>query len=391
MTRRPSQASVVQLLIAGLPFILNGCAEERGEPPDALAHIVFEEVARVDGYEHDLVSINSSALSSDAVIAIGQTLVGTVLLVDRSGEVLGSVGSSGEGPGEFRVVGPMGWWGTDTLWVYDPWQRRLTSFSIETLKHLGVESMNPLMPTSGEGWVRREPLGLSPGHGLLFRGVPGGPSSSAEAIGVSEPGASAPRILFTFPRVDEDVMFGDSSIRVGFGIPWTLRSLVDVSPDGRRVASLVMSEGEGGTIHTTTTLLSLDGDTLFSTPARFDAVPITASEADSALGAALERMPQSTRHRFGIDLDAVSLPSMKPAFSTIVVGVEGSVWQRVRSLASYDAGAYLWLDPGGTMRGVGHLPAGRILEADDEIVWVEETDSVGVPSLVAYRYSLDPA
>lgn len=81
-------------------------------------------------------------------VAVGLASPPQVLLFDRSGNLIYSVGGPGEGPGEFLSVGSVVDLGGDTLGVWDPYRRRLSQFGPrgEHLRDLDLSGDVPESP-----------------------------------------------------------------------------------------------------------------------------------------------------------------------------------------------------------------------------------------------------
>lgn len=70
----------------------------------------------------DLVPISWLTVSPKGVLAVWQDQDGVIRRFDTTGNELASVGASGEGPGEFRMMSVGGFVG-ESLWVSDPMLR----------------------------------------------------------------------------------------------------------------------------------------------------------------------------------------------------------------------------------------------------------------------------
>ena len=99
----PLLLTVGFVLVGGL---LASCGpdagQDRGGPADSGVTYDIVEELRIDGYEHNLVPIDTTirvAVAENGMIAIAQLQTSNVLFFSETGEALGSIGRDGEGPG----------------------------------------------------------------------------------------------------------------------------------------------------------------------------------------------------------------------------------------------------------------------------------------------------
>jgi hypothetical protein len=84
----------------------------------------------IDGVEHDLDLVLGLTVSPKGVIVAPVVREHRLQFFDATGKPLSSLGRTGEGPGEFRILGSgISGWIADTLWVYDVGLRRVTLVS----------------------------------------------------------------------------------------------------------------------------------------------------------------------------------------------------------------------------------------------------------------------
>jgi hypothetical protein len=105
---------------------LASCGERRGTLVDTVSYVghakrleAIEEV-RIHGVAADLVPVpfgwqRGIAIARDGSITVAQPQDNTIRFFSVAGTERGRFGRAGDGPGEFRRLGGLGWLG-DTLW-----------------------------------------------------------------------------------------------------------------------------------------------------------------------------------------------------------------------------------------------------------------------------------
>lgn len=83
---------------------------------------------RIDAEAENLSAISTLAVSPSGILAVYLKQDGVIRLFSPAGKAVGSAGHTGEGPGEFRDLGAIGWIG-DTLWASDRRLQRLTRYA----------------------------------------------------------------------------------------------------------------------------------------------------------------------------------------------------------------------------------------------------------------------
>ena len=135
-----------------------GCAGDRegAGAADAPAAGLVEEL-RIDGVQHNLVPIGylgGVAVRGDGTIALRQGQDSRVLFFAADGQTAGSFGGPGEGPGEFRGMGRMGWM-ADSLWVLDAGTARITliapDFTLARIMPVPMQARPPVHLPSVRG------------------------------------------------------------------------------------------------------------------------------------------------------------------------------------------------------------------------------------------------
>jgi hypothetical protein len=386
-------------------LLLNACGDEavqRDAPEEGVVFDVVEEL-RIDGYEHELVPIDTTirvAVSETGLIAIAQGQTNDVRFFSESGEPMGSLGRRGEGPAEFMQLWRLGWI-ADTLYAYDFSLRRFTLIDpdLQYVRYIHV------------------PNGARPGPHLAgrlpeFSLVYGGALYADGSVYGQLAGALTPMetehydpTWTTYGRVAED-----GTIISYF--QWTSSTMdpVEVTVDGRRL--LMSREILGSTIRPVLRLndtgtrmahlrVSMEGSdagtfelemedvfsgTLYVRRYPFDVRPITEEMKDSIIDDMYADSPPEFAGVAEVVRREGVFPPMIPPVVGMVGGQDDSLWIRLTDTA--DGRPYLVLDPTGEPVGRITLPHNeRIAVADlDEMrIWVIESDEYDVESVIRYR------
>ncbi len=358
----------------------------------------FVEELRIDGYEENLVPIDTTirvAVAENGMIAIAQLQTSNVLFFSETGEALGSIGRDGEGPGEFRSAWRLGWI-ADTLYAYDFSLRRFTLIDpdLQYVRYIYV----PNGARAGPEMAGRLPdFGIEYGGALYADGsVYGQFAGTQDAVANSDydPGKT------TYGRVREDgtivsyFQFSSGNaqpIEVSLGggrvglmasnlLPSPERPILRLSADGIRMAHInVAMEGpDAGTFEIK--MEDVYTGVLYVRRYPFDPVPITQAIRDSILEARLENMsPEMARALRG----GATFPPMLPPVVGMVGGRDNTLWIRMRD--TEEGRLYRILDPSGEPVGTLTLPLNsRIAVADLRQIWVIEIDELDVESVVRY-------
>lgn len=144
-----------------------------------------------------LTGVRDIAVSAGGEAYVLASRLYRVLAFSRTGELLGSVGREGQGPGEFQSPRRTGLTG-DTLWIADSGSDRVVLFDRNDLSFLG--SLAPSAPVGTELGARM-PLGLSRGGAplyLTYRNEPWGPETvrgiDARYVGLTNGALSDPSV-----------------------------------------------------------------------------------------------------------------------------------------------------------------------------------------------------
>lgn len=355
------------------------------QPVAPMARLV--EDLRLDATREDFPAVGRIYVGPDESIVVPVNQDMQLRVYDSSGRKTGVVGRRGSGPGEFTSLALLGWLG-DTMWVGDIRQYR-TSFFAPDLKLLRTSAWSQAQTEIGAG----ERLGyfypatlLSDGSALgeglvIATGGERGPSRGSATARQSRSGDL--KILVRRPP-DEESPWMMYVSGLGYGIPFALQP--QRVYDARRFAELSapIPTRPDGTFRVT--VLSIDGDTVFSRQYPFRGVPIPQSAKDSAAAWFLNRPtegPSDTPRRFST-LARERMGSWYIPVESILLGLDETVWIGMRP--TDEGRRYLVLNAAGDPVGSVMVPRStRVRQARADRIWVTETDDDGLSSVVRYR------
>lgn len=251
---------------------------------------------------------NVGAIEVDGLgrLWVAETQAQELRVFDRQGRHLRTVGRRGGGPGEFRGINAIVWGPDGNLWVVDPPNNRISV--IDT-----AGTVVTSRPTIGNMVISPWPGGVdSAGYIYGFA-----PDPDREGIVLVRYDATM-RALDTIPvprRTERDAGFFEIRSNQGYvraSVPYTSRLI------WRLVWPGYIWFGETGEYRLYQR--SLAGDTLRIVSKRFEPLPVTASDIDSAI----ERLEWFTRQ--GGRVDRSKFPAVKPAWEAIYADDERNLW-----------------------------------------------------------------
>lgn len=371
-----------------------GCAESPA--PEAPLLQLTQEL-RLDADTEDFSAVGRIYVGPRREIVVPLRQDMQIRIYDSTGARIAAIGRQGEGPGEFRSLGLVGWV-ADTLWVYDIRIQRLTFVSpageyersVSLPWAMSGDTITAAGVTGRMGFA--SPLALFTDGTMLAE-------ARLMPLNEQQPDSDWPARVFVLATFDGDARLVQQPPSyederwfmtvAGFGrsIPFAGRPLFAVSPDGQRFAHLVteVTSSEGGTY--TLSMFNGSGDTAFVRSYPFRGVPIPQSAADSAIEA--ERNtggregPSDLNERFA----RVARERMPPVYAPVqamVLGLDGTTWLTLRD--SDEGRVVLVLDATGDVIGRVVLPERATLrQATRSQIWVTQADANGLVSVVRYR------
>lgn len=375
-----SRARLFSLCLV-LAFIRNADAQT-----DAPRVRIVEDL-RLDATAEDFPTVGAIYVGPRGEIVVPIRLDQQLRIYSPSGKRLAVVGRKGAGPGEFTAIMNVGW-KADTMWVQDRGQRRASYFGPD-YKLLRTETWPPIEARpSGLRVVFFDPFALLPdgswlGQGLLEQTTGVMPRG---VLAVRSPVGSVRAALYMPAENDPRMMWVAG---LGRGVPFSLQSQYSFPYDGSRFGELSAPIPASVTSYFTVTVIRATGDTIFSRRYQFRGEPIPRQAKDSALAAMIppsgrvSEGPQDLPQRFqAMARDRMS--SWYIPVETITLGLDQTIWIGLRP--TDEGRKTLILNGRGDPIGTVLLPrSSRLRQATASHLWVTETDSDGLTSVVRYR------
>jgi len=313
-----------------------------------------------------------------------------VIVVDTKGRLARMVGRRGEGPGEFRFVGSLGWMG-DSLWVSDPAMRRLSFFGAdgEYLRSLPFPVLRPRRPglelsteaILGDGSLLiRENWGVSDASFVAATGLLVLRATRAGRITDTVRWLAARRGAMVVRLPTGGIMQRDQ--------PWSDDDLHAIDPRGTEFIVVERPTAESpASARFRLLVYGTDGRLRFERSVPYDPVALTGSRFD----AEVQRAAAPILRRFssaGHAKDAVALEFFRPRFlppvRNLLVGRDQSIWINVQRKESDET--WLVFDKTGTLTGtILAPPQVRLLAVSSTGAWGIELDPNDLPIPVRYR------
>lgn len=375
-----------------LPLIALLCASPcfAGAQPAAPRVRIAEEL-RLDATAEDFPTVSRVVVGprGEMVVPIIQDM--QLRIYDSTGRRVAVVGRRGRGPGEFQSPNVIGWLG-DTLWVTDRTQQR-TSFFGADYKLLRTEAW-PQEDALGRAGMARivffDPIALAADGAVIGRAFQQSATNESDAhlVYVHRSPSGDLRPLITVRRQeDEPAMMVVSGL--GRPVPFALIPQYAIATDGTRIGQLTAPLPRGREGAFTVTVFGPGGDTLATRTFSFRGTPIPRRAADSAIAAfvpadgRLREGPADLPQRFQA-LARERMPSVYTPVETILLGLDRTIWIGMRPTA--EGREMLILNGRAEPVGSLMLPAStRVRQATANHVWVTETDTDGLSSVVRYR------
>lgn len=328
-------------------------------------------------------------VTTSGLLLVRRASAGVVDVLDSDGRPIRSIGGLGEGPGEFRIAFGHGLVG-DTLWIRNFPEPRISTFLLDGT-HLETSTRRVDF-----GHPFSAPTGIS---GLLAGGRAYA-RPNAFVMGAHE------RIPMPLLVGDRELSDADTLVLqpnpapmflpdVGvFGLnPFPLPPLTSVAGDGTSILVAEWRDEAAGPLELR--LFEPTGDLFWTRSLSLSRPPIPDRMRDSLVEHGVARA--ATAHERARERDStvprdlrelveagLSIPSVEPPVTRVVLGVDRSVWLR-RSDGS-EGREWLVLDGSGTPAFRVRLPASVSVEAASlDAIWATDVDALDIPYLVKYR------
>jgi hypothetical protein len=371
--------SIGILLLAAVQFSVDG--------PERIGVVEDLRIGARNG-PAALTAVTSIAVDAKGhLVYVGQPREKLVRVFDaRTGDLTGTIGRRGSGPGEFQTVSRLSI-KSDTLCVADKTQQRISLFTLNG-RHIATERIVlPPLRRFGRAIsaIMLGPRDLVWGEALLNMGsVAAGRTTRSPIVQMTREGELV-RV------VDErDVTGTMTAAAFGGGILIFLQPFANqghlraLAPDGSALVVVETLEGQSAIL---VTKIAAEGDTLFSRRLAHTPRPITESEQDSILQAYAEDF--GARENPGRGRKAaeeyVRIPAWLPPIEDALIASDGRVWLKRQELSASHA---LWvvLDNRGRLVATVRVPEeATMLLAEKEHAWGVVRDELDVPFLIRYR------
>lgn len=341
-------------------------------------------IGAVEGEEHDLFDgVRGLVVLSDGRIVVANNGDESVRWYSPDGAFLLQRGGPGEGPGEFSRLGDITLLDGDTVVAVDWAGRRFTLFGPDG-------AVGPTTRIDGMTAPPGRMYRLSSGEWIL-----GTSGASTAQLGDGPPEAGVYRLDSPLLRISAD---GSQVDTLGL-FPSTeveIRTdqgglLFGPAPFGRRLAYAVVDDE---VLIATGDRLQLDiyspaGSVLRSVRAPDVDVSLTSEDGTAYHEFLRERAANaSPDQRAAVErsISDTQLPDSMPAFSSIVVDADGSVWVGEFRPDMGAAQQFLVFDTDGRFTGRAAMPPSfRVMAIDGRLAWGRTTDELGVEYVVAYE------
>lgn len=399
--RPPRRLALV--LTVGLSFA--ACAEARTEPgleelPVATAEREVR-IGSIDDPDYAFGTVSDVAVGPDGDIYSLHSQENLIRRWTAEGVAAGTIGRTGEGPGEYTSPRSLGWRG-DSLWVFDTRMYRVSFFD---RAGTFLSALSPRVDLgsgttrSDGGYPARPEALLADGNVLAV--TPGfsndivSGSLTELAYVRTDPSGAVLDTLTMLPVGPTNVL---GVLRENGGTftsqPFGDSQLAELAHDGSglllldRPAAITPAPSEFRL-----TRLDLNGDTVYSRAYAYDPVALPRERVDSAveaMGSMLfgfmgERTGTTRSQWEGWVTEAMYVPPFYAPVESVLPGRDGTIWLE---LSPAVAGEPEWLvleEDGSPLARVDAPDGLRILLADRSTLWGVETDELDVPYIVRYR------
>jgi hypothetical protein len=376
------------LRILPLVLVVSAAEAPAQTQPERWTLVPELRIGSVNAVNYSLSRIGGMVVDGDGSMFVVQPAGREVRVFDSQGRYVRTIGREGGGPGEFNSAGRIGLRG-DTLWVSDIQLSRLTLFSRtgDVLDALTISG--PMIP---EISTRPTPPSTLAADGTILAGPL---TSSRDDLGWIPVVRMDRRgnLIETFGALRDEPPFrlqgtiDGREMRAMVTRPVQMSGLWAVSPvDGSVIiVDRPIATGDGEARFRVQRLRSAS-DTIFNRNYLYTPKRIPQAGIDSILGRGAilgdSPVPPEMLRQYRDQLGPLRYDA---PISQLVAGRDGTIWLRREDLGLQQVD-WLVLDDSGEPIAVFQTPASlRILQAERDRVWAEETDDLDVPYLVRYQ------
>ena len=330
--------------------------------------------------EYQLYGVVAAARQSDGDLVVLDGGTREVRIYDQHGGFLAKAGGSGSGPGEFQNPIQVLVVAGDTLLVWDDALARASRFDpagnlvdMRTVDRGTIAKAiePPLYPGTGR---------LLPDGDLLVRlieksMVKGGKQGASDA---SRARSGALRVSVDYSQIDTLMFFGDAEL-VPVNAPW---GVWQVEPPRARTTVMAVQSSESRVCigDQKAAEISCFGPDASRTSIRWNPLEVALTDADvdrwrdTMVADLAGKLSES--EVLGA-LDQVTLPAIRPPFSSVIIDAVGNLWVEQGPSSGSDAGSieYFVFDRDGVFLGPVALPQIQVLDiGDDYLIGVYQDD-----------------
>ncbi|MBA2293375.1 MAG: hypothetical protein H0W15_13070 [Gemmatimonadales bacterium] len=318
--------------------------------------------------EDDLAPFTFVDARPDGVLLVGLSYDAQVLMLGSDGKRLRTIGRKGAGPGEFRRPAFGGWLG-DSIWVYDAELTRI-SFFTEDGRHLNDKRLPMLIgpPARVIATSSQQALVWTP-----FRAKPGAPAMYGL---VRWSGDKTPVVpVIASPQHNCRKTLPNNK---WISVPYCSAIIWGSSRLGTYAAVLDPTASNlTGTGKLQITVVTGDGDTLYSRPMATHQVPLPEATFDSVFDCLAGKLRVAVAAK-----DRPAAPKYHPAASWVLLDQSGAVWTGQRLSITTRWTRY---DRAGNPQGFVVLPRlSRLVSVDGMTVYAIVVGTDDEESLVRY-------
>lgn len=391
--------------LAASALTLGACGGDLDAPSasgEVFARWAAEEpdvrIGSIEG-ETALGRVYGVAIGPDRGVYVLDGQAAAVRVFDETGRPFRTVGRKGGGPGEFATPRRMGFL-SDTLWVWDARQRRVTLFEPDgtLIATLPVPRAEGLRAGEGQG------LGaLASGGRALIGTRPLSPLMASTdrlpLLVIDREGGSGTDTIAPLDQNHATAVF----ITLAGGVTWRPSgqsaglppadqiqsveiaaqpfsdiSIWDLAPSGDAVVLIDRNAAEIPGDHAYgLTRVRLSGDTAFSVRRPYTPIPIPAVVTDSIVARYTRSFGEA------VVRDVIFLPPFYPPVDAVVVARDGTTWLGREAVVGDSTQRWEVFDTAGRPVAALDLPAGlTVYDAADDAVWGVVTDELDVPYVV---------
>jgi hypothetical protein len=380
-------------LFLALASSLLGC--EQADAPAEVPEWRLEReltIGSLDDSEEALTHIGSFTVDAEGTMYLGLPRDPVIKVFSAEGEFLRDIGRGGQGPGEFTMIGFLGWLG-DTLYVPDAMNQRVSYFGRD-----GSFLRSDLLAWSvvDEVYVPRTVSRvLADGTYLVqpsfgSRNLADGTVTRRPLFRMNEEG----EVLITIARTSTETAQGAISVGSGqmyVSQPFSDDPLLALAKDGRHAVILHRKAAEPGASATMRMeKISVSGDTLWVMDLPYDPMPMRESYRDSVVESFAESLSEggmlgsAGEARNALE-DVFFLPASFPPASRMIVTSDGTIWVKRESTGEDEARWDVFSAEGVPVGRLTLPESSFVFDARDGQVWISEYDELDVPYLARFR------